>query len=140
MKKLFTLTVMIISVMTLSACASHVSHKHDSHANAQQQHANVIEVATFKLADGMSYDDFSVLDSAVEAQHVSKQPGFISRHSARGENGEWLVVVYWENHESAQASMNSFMNAPAAAQFMKGLDASTMKMMRYTQNKPMHQK
>ena len=93
--------------------------------------AEVIEVATFTLNNGVSYEEFVPLDKAVEVEHVSKQPGFISRESAKGENGEWLVIVHWESTEDAQASMDSFMTADAAKGFMAKVDASTMIMKRY---------
>ncbi|KXF80282.1 antibiotic biosynthesis monooxygenase family protein [Enterovibrio coralii] len=94
--------------------------------------AEVIEIATFKLKDGVSYETFAPLDKQVEIEHVAKQPGFLSRESAKGQNGEWLVVVHWASEGDAQASMNSFMEAPAAAGFMDKIDASTMQMNRYT--------
>src|SRR5262245_37506386 len=51
----------------------------------------VIEIATFKLKQGVGVGEFRPLDKAVETQYAAKQPGFISRESAAGENGEWLV-------------------------------------------------
>ena len=39
----------------------------------------VIEIVTFKLGPGTGAAAFQPLDRAVEVQHVSKQPGFISR-------------------------------------------------------------
>lgn len=95
-------------------------------------YAEVIEIATFTLKDGVSYEDFAPIDKAVEMEHVSKQAGFISRESAKGQNGEWLVVVHWSTIEDADASMNSFMSAEAASGFMEKIDASTMSMKRYS--------
>ncbi|MGH9949632.1 MAG: antibiotic biosynthesis monooxygenase family protein [Pyrinomonadaceae bacterium] len=94
----------------------------------------VIEIATFKLKPGVTADEFRPLDNAVEVQYVVKQPGFISRESAAGDNGEWLVVVHWRSVEDAEASMASFSSAAAAEQFMSKIDASTMSMKRYVGN------
>lgn len=91
----------------------------------------VIEVVTFKLKPGVTAAEFKPVDREVETQHVAKQPGFISRESAAGENGEWLVIVHWKSVQDAEASMASFTNAPAAAAFMSKIDASTMSMKRY---------
>ncbi len=95
--------------------------------------ADVVEVVTLKLKDGVSYTDFAPIDKAVETQHVSKQPGFISRESAAGENGEWLVIVHWRSAKDADASMASFASAQAAQDFMAKIDASSLKMKRYSQ-------
>jgi len=91
----------------------------------------VIEIATFKLKQGVTADEFRPLDKAVELQHVVKQPGFISRESAAGDNGEWLVVVHWRSIKDAEASMASFSSAPATEQFMSKIDANTMSLKRY---------
>jgi hypothetical protein len=93
----------------------------------------VVEVVTLKLKNGVSYADFAPIDKAVETQHVSKQPGFLSRASAAGQNGEWLVVIHWRSAKDADASMASFASAPAAKDFMANIDASTLAMKRYTQ-------
>ena len=98
------------------------------------QIANVLEIASFKLAEGVTPAEFNVLDKAVESQLVSKQPGFISRTSSYSDDGEWVVVVYWQDMASADASMNSFANAPAAAGFMQNLQMEMMSMKRYTIN------
>lgn len=91
----------------------------------------VIEVVTLKIKPGISFEEFKKIDKAVEEQHVSKQPGFISRESAAGQNQEWLVIVHWKSVEDADASMNSFSSAPAADNFMQSIDSSSMKMTRY---------
>lgn len=94
--------------------------------------AEVIEIVTFTLKQGVDYETFAPLDKAVETNHVSRQPGFLSRETARGEKGEWLVIVRWKTAADADASMNSFMDAPAAAEFIDGIDTATMKMRRYS--------
>jgi hypothetical protein len=92
---------------------------------------SVIEVVTLKLKPGVTPAEFAPVDKAVADEHVSKQLGFISRESAAGENGEWLVVIHWRSVADADASMASFSKAPAAAAFMSKIDASTMVMKRY---------
>jgi hypothetical protein len=95
--------------------------------------SDVVEVVTLKLKNGVSYADFAPVDKAVETQHVSKQPGFISRESAAGENGDWLVIIHWRTAKDADASMASFGSAPAAQEFMAKIDASSLAMKRYSQ-------
>ena len=94
-------------------------------------HANgVVEIVTVQLKGGISVEQFAPIDKAIEIDHVSKQPGFISRQTAARE-GTWLVIVNWASAEEAQASMDTFAQAPAASQFMNMIDASTMSMTRY---------
>ena len=104
-----------------------------SMAHAQDT-ATVVEIATFDFADGVTADAFAPVDARVEAEHVSQQPGFISRETGATETG-WIAIVYWKSAADAQASMDSFADAPAAAEFMGMMDASTMAMTRYNLNR-----
>jgi hypothetical protein len=92
---------------------------------------SVIEVVTFKLRAGVSAAEFAPIDKAVERGHIARQPGFVSRETAHGADGEWLVIVHWRSVKDADASMASFEKAPAAAPFMAKIEASTMSMRRF---------
>lgn len=94
------------------------------------QDAGVIEIVTMKLAEGVTVQEFKPVDKAIEEEHVSKQPGFISRQAAFS-GGKWAVVVNWESADAAQASMDSFASARAAERFMSMIDPSSMSMTRY---------
>jgi hypothetical protein len=98
---------------------------------AEQTDDSVIEVVTFKLKPGITPEEFAPIAKRVETQHVARQPGFISRESAAGPNGEMLAIVHGRSIKDAEASMASFEKAPAAADFMAKIDASTMTMRRY---------
>ena len=127
----FFIFVLCILVGFMSSCSTS-SDSWLGVNKADQKEGAVIEVVTFQLKEGVTFEQFQPLDKAVELQHVAKQPGFISRESAAGENGEWLVVVYWRSIEEAEASMASFSNAVAAAEFMSKIKLSTMSMKRYS--------
>ena len=91
----------------------------------------IIEVVTLKIKPGISYAQFQKIDKAVEVQHVSRQSGFISRESAAGKEGSWLVIVHWKTVADAEASMKSFSAAPAAKTFMDSIEPASMTMTRY---------
>ena len=107
-------------------CATPMTQPHN------RVQGTVIEVVTFDLKSGVTPNKFHPLDRAVEFQHVARQPGFLSRESASNEDGQWLVIVHWRSAQDAGASMASFSDAPATAEFMSCIDASTMVMKRYT--------
>ncbi len=137
MKKLLLGCVFTLSILALGACVAHRDHQHHSSHKKETNNmpiATVLEIASFKLAAGVSPAEFYTLDKAVEIEHVSQQTGFISRTSSFSEDGEWMVVVYWKDLASADASMQSFANAPAAAGFMENLQMESMSMKRYTIN------
>ena len=91
----------------------------------------IIEIASMQLKDGVTLEEFEPLDRAVEEQFVSKQPGFLSREAAAGDDRSWVVIVHWASVEASENSMKTFADAPANAAFMARVDASTMTMQRY---------
>lgn len=95
------------------------------------EHDYVVEVASFKLKEGVDPQEFAKLDKAVADSYVSKQPGFIQRESGLVDGDTWRVIVHWQSLDDADASMESFMSASAAQDFLAGADTSTMKMQRY---------
>jgi hypothetical protein len=95
-----------------------------------KQMAHVIEVATFDLQPGVNVEEFAKLDLLVKNDYIALQPGYLSRESGVDQE-KWLVIVHWKSIEEAEASMNSFMTAAPAKEFMRKLDVSTMKMSRY---------
>lgn len=131
-------TVVLTVILALSAAAHAAQplpkkgNMMPNNAKTQVTEPQVIEVVHFKLANGVTPADFDAVNAAVERQHVSRQPGFISRETALGEDGKWLVVVHWRAIADADASMASFMSAPAAQDFMAKLDVPTMTMQRFS--------
>lgn len=91
----------------------------------------VVEVVTLKLKPGTSVETFRDIDQRIATEHVARQPGFVARESVPGANGTWLVIVHWRSTADAQASMNTFEKAPAAAAFMALVEPGSMKMTRY---------
>ena len=90
----------------------------------------VLEVTTFNLKTTASQKAFNALDAEVEANFTSKQPGFIKRESARDENGNYLVLVYWNTEADAEASMSKFMADPSVADYAGMIEGESMKMNR----------
>lgn len=127
MLKSILVSILVLFSGSLSACA-------EPSGQDDAVKSSVIEIASFTLKEGVSFEEFAPIDKAVEVGHVSQQPGFLSRETATGENGRWVVIVHWKSLDAADASMASFKTAPAAAAFMEKLDASTMAMNRYKKN------
>ena len=92
---------------------------------------SVLEVTSFKLQPTANDSIFNDLDSKVETIFTSKQAGFIKRQSAVTENGEYVVLVYWNTQADADASMQKFMKDESVADYAAMINGSTMKMNRY---------
>lgn len=122
----------LVSLCALLVACGAGDRTEESQMNTDSREAAVVEIVTLKLKEGVSFADFVPIDKAVETEHVSQQPGFISRESVAGDDGEWLVIVHWASVADADASMSTFMDAPAAGEFMNNIDADTMVMKRYS--------
>jgi len=75
--------------------------------------------------------EFAQRDFKVENDFTSKQPGFIKRQSGVDGQGNYAVVVFWENAANADASMQKFMSDASVADYAQMINAPTMKMARY---------
>ena len=95
--------------------------------------ADTIEIVTFNLKGGATKDDFLEKNKYVEQNLVSKMPGFKSRETAISDDGQVVVVLHWDKPESAQNSMNKFVDAPESQEFQQLLDMDTFQMVRYVQ-------
>ena len=96
----------------------------------------IIEVTTFNINPNANPMAFAKRDKQVENDFTRKQPGFIKRQSGVDDKGNYVVVVYWKSEADATASMNKFMSDASVVDYAKMIDGSTMKMSRYTIDKP----
>lgn len=63
-----------------------------------------IVIWTFHLKDGVGEDEFLAANERMQTEFVYQQPGFVRRTTARGVDGEWLVIGVWgSEHEAVVA-------------------------------------
>lgn len=93
--------------------------------------ARTVEVIHFRPVPDADLEEFMREDERVGREYTPKQPGFIDRESARNDNGDWVVIVHWEDAASAEASMELFPKDPTAKRFIELMDSSTFSMTRY---------
>jgi hypothetical protein len=92
----------------------------------------VIEIITFRLADGADEAAFLAADQRVQTDFFYLQLGMMRRTTARGTDGEWLVVQLWGRVEDADAATEIGNDHPAVRAFMSFIDGSTYRVKRYT--------
>jgi antibiotic biosynthesis monooxygenase (ABM) superfamily enzyme len=97
----------------------------------EMQMAKTVETVNFRLKPDTDEQEFLEQNRRVEQNFVSQQPGFISRETAKSEEGDYIVVLHWERPEDAQASMDKFLAAPDTKDFTALIDLDTFKMTRY---------
>ena len=91
----------------------------------------LIETATFRLTADTDESAFLDADRRVQTEFLPNHPGFLRRTTARGHDGEWLVVVLWNSENDAASYMSGSENHPATRAFTALLDGSTLRTKRY---------
>jgi hypothetical protein len=94
----------------------------------------VIEVLTFRLDSRTEEAEFLAADKRVQTEFFYHQPGLVRRTTARGEDGEWLVVSLWGSQANADAagSLSGSSSSPAVSDFVRLIDAGTVETRRYS--------
>lgn len=92
----------------------------------------IIENVTFRLAAGADEADFLAADRAVQEDLVPNRPGFLRRTTARGADGEWLVVTLWRSEQDAEATLQEIHDDPVHLRFMALVDQPSLTTRRYT--------
>jgi heme-degrading monooxygenase HmoA len=91
---------------------------------------SIVEITTFRLAEGVTDDSFLALDRRVQTDLVPNQPGFMRRTTAR--HGEdWLVVTLWASEDAAGAFQRAVERDPLQCAFEQAAEAGTFHLARY---------
>jgi len=92
----------------------------------------LIEINTFRLADGVSDDAFLAADEKVRTGFVYQQPGIVRATTSRAEDGEWAVILFWGSEEEAEAAAAKVGDSPEYKALGPLLDQSTLQQRKYT--------
>lgn len=79
----------------------------------------VIELASFRLAEGANEVALIAASDAMQEGFLKLQKGFIKRDLVKTADGQWADVVYWENQESADAILQEAMNNPICLKYFE---------------------
>lgn len=75
----------------------------------------LIDVTVFQLRAGADEEAFLAADKRAQAE-LSPARGFVRRTTARGENGNWLVLTFWDDVEPmvTSAALDEFIDESTA--------------------------
>lgn len=91
----------------------------------------VIETATFRLRSGSDEAAFLDADHRVQTEFIPNHRGFLRRTTARGDNGEWMIVTLWASAEDADASAARAPGDPVMGAFSDLLEPGSLSTARY---------
>ncbi|MEO0405645.1 MAG: hypothetical protein AAF193_12305 [Bacteroidota bacterium] len=124
MKNTLKMIGLIIFGLILTQCQS-------PEKSTNQMNPIVLEVTTFTINSNVDPTSFAKRDALVEADFTSQQNGFIRRQSGVDEKGQYVVLVYWESPEDADASMQKFMKDESVMDYASMINGPSMKMARF---------
>ena len=93
----------------------------------------LIETFTFRLVAGADEEAFLATDKRLQSDFAYQQPGLARRTTARGTDGEWIVIDLWWSAEEADACATRWETDPLAQEFMAFVDPATVKVTRYVE-------
>jgi hypothetical protein len=91
---------------------------------------SVVEITTFRLAEGVSDDSFLSLDRRVQKELVPNRAGFLRRTTAR-HGDDWVVVTLWASDDDAAAYQRAVDADPLQTEFELCVEAGTLHLTRY---------
>ncbi len=91
---------------------------------------STVEIATFRLAEGVTDVAFLALDRRIQTELVPNQPGFLRRTTAR-HGDDWLVVTLWASDEAAGAFQRGAEADPLQVEFTRIVESGTLHLVRY---------
>jgi heme-degrading monooxygenase HmoA len=91
---------------------------------------SIVEITTFRLAEGVTDASFLALDRRLQTELVPNQPGFLRRTTAR-RGDEWLVVTLWSSEDAAAAFQRAVEAHPLQVEFEDEVEAGSFHLARY---------
>ncbi|MCF6436704.1 hypothetical protein [Pseudoalteromonas sp. MMG022] len=89
---------------------------------------NVIEIVKFKLAPGVSEQDFLPLNDAFQT-FIDKQSGLLYRSLAKQPNNQgYIDVIYWQSMEDSKRTAEAFNNSTVCMDFLTLIDKQSVDM------------
>ncbi len=120
MKYALAIVSMLVTGMTLPQ-----SHAADC-PNNSTANPTILEVVSFKLAPGVSEEEFVSIVEQMEQSFLCNTKGFVSRVLAKDEEGNWLDQVKWQSLPDAMNAMEASMKEVSVAPFLQAIDPNSI--------------
>ncbi|WP_105169848.1 hypothetical protein [Pseudoalteromonas sp. T1lg23B] len=89
---------------------------------------NVIEIVKFKLAAGVSEQDFLPLNDAFQT-FIAAQSGLLYRSLAKQpDNQGYIDVIYWQSMEDSKRAAEAFNHSAVCMDFLTVIDKQSVVM------------
>ena len=91
----------------------------------------IVELLTFRVRPGVEEAEVRAREARAYEEFAMQQPGIIRRTTARGADGEWLVLHLWADHAAAEAAEAAAAAHPATAALHELAEPGSLATRRY---------
>ncbi|TGT78288.1 hypothetical protein EN802_01195 [bacterium M00.F.Ca.ET.159.01.1.1] len=85
-----------------------------------------LEIVTFRLKPGTEAG--FVASNGLVSDWLARQPGFLSRHLGRREDGTWVDIVRWRSMEQARAAADRIMAEIGDSEALQAIEPASVGM------------
>ncbi|MDX8523037.1 antibiotic biosynthesis monooxygenase [Mesorhizobium sp. MSK_1335] len=85
-----------------------------------------LEIVTFRLKPDAAAD--FAAQNGVVTDWLARQPGFLSRHLGKRDDGSWVDIVRWQSLEQAQAAAQRIMAEIGGCEAMQAIEPGSVSM------------
>lgn len=93
----------------------------------------IVEIAQFKLASGVTDEEFIKEAEDVQKNFLEKQSGYVDRELLKAKDGQWIDILHWDSRQEAQKAAEMMIKEPTTQGFMKRIDSLSVKMLHLEQ-------
>ena len=86
----------------------------------------IVEISQFKLASGVSDEEFLKEAEAAQATFFEMQGGYIGSELLKGKGNRWVKVTNWNSMEDVRKAAKVMLNSPIAQSFIQKIDSSSI--------------
>ena len=76
-----------------------------------------VEWAPFTVVEGVDEATLLAASNALQMDFLSKQPGFINRDLLKGNDNQWVDIVYWNSRDEAEQAARNAANSPVCYKY-----------------------
>ncbi|RVD60628.1 hypothetical protein EN828_00910 [Mesorhizobium sp. M2D.F.Ca.ET.185.01.1.1] len=87
---------------------------------------DTLEIVTFRLKPGTEAG--FVASNGLVSDWLARQPGFLSRHHGRREDGTWVDIVRWRSMEQARAAADRIMAEIGDSEALQAIEPASVDM------------
>ncbi len=92
-----------------------------------------IEIARFRLRDGVDEAQLLAQEHKIRSGHIRQQPGYLGRELGKDAvTGEWLMVMRFEDRSQMDAWMAGIKSIPQMQELAALIDPASVEMRIFT--------